>query len=122
MTNDLRKSGIGAVGDIPWGTHFCHFYQNKRDLLDVLIPYFKAGLEYNEFCVWVVFDPLGEKEARAALERALPDAKARLAAGDVEIVPQSQWYGGDGAHRLQQLVRDWEAKLDKALAKGYAGM
>ena len=40
MANELTKSGIGAVGDIPWGTHFCHFYENKQDLLDVLIPYF----------------------------------------------------------------------------------
>ncbi len=110
MANDLRKSGIGTVGDIPWGTHFCHFYENKVDLLDVLIPYFQAGLEHNEFCVWRVFDPLDAKEARNALERVVPGCDQRLAAGDIEIVPQSEWY------------RDWEAKLDNALAKGYAGM
>ena len=117
MSNDLRKSGIDAVGDIPWGTHFCHFYKNKSDLLDVLIPYFRAGLEQNEFCVWVVFDPLDECEARKELERAWPGAKERLAAGDLEIVPQSHWAPEDGAP-----ARDWEAKFEKALARGYAGM
>jgi PAS domain S-box-containing protein len=122
MANDLRKSGIDTVGDIPWGTHFCHFYENKSDLLDVLVPYFKRGLEQNEFCVWGVFDPLDKQQARDALERALPGADARLAAGDIEIVPQSQWYRGDGVNDLQQLVRDWEAKLEKALARGCAGM
>lgn len=122
MTSGLRRSGIGAVGDIPWGTHFCHFYENKRDLLDVLVPYFKSGLEQGEFCLWGVFDPLDEREAKDALERALPDARAHLAAGDIEIVPQSQWYRGDGAHDLQQLGRDWQGKLDQALARGCAGM
>jgi PAS domain S-box-containing protein len=122
MANELRKSGIGTVGDIPWGTHFCHFYENKSDLLDVLIPYFKTGLEQNEFCIWGVFDPLDEQEARNGLERALPGANVRIAAGDIEIVPQSQWYRGDSTHDLQHLVRDWEAKLDKALAAGFAGM
>jgi len=122
MTDAWRKSGIGAVGDVPWGTHFCHFYENRRDLLDVLVPYFKTGLEQHEFCVWRVFDPLDEQAAADALELALPGSGARLAAGDIEIVPPSQWDRGDGAHDLRQLVRDWETQLNKALSKGYAGM
>ena len=92
VKDGLRSSGIGTVGDIPWGTHFCHFYENKSDLLDVLVPYFKTGLEQNEFCIWGVFDPLDGQEARVALDEALPDTRARIAAGDIEIVPQSQWY------------------------------
>ncbi len=28
-----------------WGIHFCQFYQTKEDLMDILVPYFKAGLE-----------------------------------------------------------------------------
>jgi PAS domain S-box-containing protein len=117
----LRRSGIATVGDIPWGTHFCQFYENKADLLDVLVPYFKTGLEQNEFCIWVVFDPLDEQEARNALESALPGTSERIAAGDIEIVPQSQWHVGDGVADLQQLVRDWEEKLNHALARGNAG-
>jgi hypothetical protein len=56
MATEFRKSGISVVGDVPWGTHFCHFYETKQDLLDTLIPYFKAGLESKEFCLWVVSD------------------------------------------------------------------
>lgn len=122
MKDGLRSSGIGTVGDIPWGTHFCHFYKNKGDLLDVLVPYFKTGLEQNEFCIWGVFDPLDGQEARNALDSALPGASERIAAGDIEIVPQSQWHLGHGAADLQQLVRDWEEKLNRAVARGYAGM
>src|SRR5437870_1982313 len=29
MTTEMRKSGIDVVGDIPWGTHFCLFYETK---------------------------------------------------------------------------------------------
>ncbi len=47
----LRNTGISVVGDMPWGTHFCHFYDSKQDLLDTLVPYFKAGLDDKEFCV-----------------------------------------------------------------------
>jgi hypothetical protein len=52
ISTALRPTGIDVVGDKPWGTHFCHFYEAGRDLLDTLVPYFKAGLENKEFCLW----------------------------------------------------------------------
>lgn len=53
-----RKTGIDILGDVPWGTHFCLFYKTKEDLCDILVPYFKAGLENNEFCMWVCWEYL----------------------------------------------------------------
>ena len=58
-------------------------------------------------------DPLDEKEALEALEDALPGAKARLAAGDIEFVRQSP---------LEQPAHDWDVKRERALARGCAGM
>jgi hypothetical protein len=56
MATALRNTGLNIIGDVPWGTHFCCFYETKQDLLDTLVPYFKAGLENKELCVWVVSD------------------------------------------------------------------
>src|SRR6266568_4320504 len=67
----LRNTGISVVGDMPWGTHFCHFYDSKQDLLDTLVPYFKAGLDDKEFCVWIIADPLTKEEAWDALRLAV---------------------------------------------------
>ena len=53
-----RKSGMDFLGDIPWGTHLCQFYRTRQDLIDIAVPYLKAGLENNEFCLWVASDPL----------------------------------------------------------------
>ena len=44
MSGLLRNSGIPPLGEIPWGTHFCHFYETTEDLLEVVVPYFAAGL------------------------------------------------------------------------------
>jgi MEDS: MEthanogen/methylotroph, DcmR Sensory domain len=85
MATELRKTGIGVVGDVPWGTHFCHFYETKEDLLDILISYFKAGLESREFCLWVLSEPLTEEEARQALRQAVPDLDRYLADGSIAI-------------------------------------
>ncbi|NLO29334.1 MAG: hypothetical protein GX120_02190, partial [Methanosarcina mazei] len=67
MKGQNRESGIDAIGDIPWGTHFCQFYQTKEDLIEIFIPYFKAGLENNELCLWITSDPLGVEDAKEAL-------------------------------------------------------
>ena len=143
MTTELRKTGISVVGDIPWGTHFCHFYETKEDLLDILIPYFKAGLENNEFCVWVVADPLGEEGARDALRRAIPDADRYLGAGhieivphtsfpasrqqtspagNIEIIPHTEWCLKGGAFVAERIINGLNEKLAAALANGYAGL
>jgi PAS domain S-box-containing protein len=122
MAAELRKTGISVVGDMPWGTHVCHFYETKQDLLDILLPYFKAGLEHNEFCVWVICEPLSEEEARNSLRHAVPAADRHLAAGDIEIVPHTQWYLKDGVFDQQWVINGWHEKLAQALTRGYAGM
>ena len=76
----LRRTGIGAVGDVPWGTHFFLFYEAKEDLLETLVPYFYAGLEDGEFCMWVVPEPLTQEEALVALRRAIPVPEERQSA------------------------------------------
>lgn len=73
MTTLLRKTGIGPMGGMPWGTHVCLFYEDKEDLIDTLVGYFKAGLEGNEFCVWAPSGPLTEAEAKVRLGEAFPD-------------------------------------------------
>ena len=122
MGTEVRDTGISAVGALPWGTHLCHFYETKEDLLDILIPYFKVGLEGNEFCIWAVLDPLNEEEATNALRRAVSDADLRLAAGDIQVVSYSQWYLKDNTFSVDRLISTLRAKLTQALARGYAGI
>src|SRR5258708_35813133 len=45
MTAEMGKTGIDVVGDMPWGTHFCLFYETLTDLLEPLVSYCKTGLE-----------------------------------------------------------------------------
>src|ERR1700704_3955633 len=94
MTPELRKTGIGVVGDLPWGTHFCSFYETKQDLLDILIPYFKTGLENKEFCLWVISNSelLTVEEATSALRDALPGLDQYLAERSIEVVGHDDWF------------------------------
>lgn len=119
-----RKSGIDVLGDIPWGSHFCLFYDSKQDLLDALVPYFKAGLQSNEFNVWVISNPFlhTAEEARAALEQAVPNLSSLIAAGRMEILSEPDWYLADGTFQKEVVTQALQAKLRDALAAGYDGM
>ena len=69
----LRHSGIDVVGELPWGSHFCNFFESKEDLLQILVPYFKAGLINNEFCLWITCDPISVEVAYEALRNEIQD-------------------------------------------------
>jgi signal transduction histidine kinase len=122
MTDNLRKSGIDIVGDIPWGTHLCQFYKTKEDLLDLLVPFMKAGLENNEFCMWVTSDPLPVEEVEKTLEEALPGYRRFKARGQMEVVPHTDWYLKDGYFDMRRVLGGWFEKLDAALEKGFDGI
>jgi PAS domain S-box-containing protein len=122
MRENLRKSGIDVIGDVPWGTHFCQFYQTKEDLVDILVPYFKAGLENNEFCMWVTLQPLKVEEAKETLRRAVPDINVYIEKGQIEIVPYTDWYIKEGTFDPDRVLNSWGEKLNSILADGYDGL
>ncbi|MDY9927074.1 PAS domain S-box protein [Methanosarcina sp.] len=122
MRESLRKSGIDIIGDVPWGTHLCQFYQTKEDLMDILVPYFKSGLENNELCVWITSQPLEVEEAKEALRRAVPDFDVYLERGQMEIIPYTHGYMKEGIFDPERAVNSWVEKINQALARGYDGL
>ena len=122
MSNELRQSGIDVIGTVPWGSHFCQFYQTREDLLDILVPYFKAGLDNNEFCMWITAEPLSAEEAGKAMRRAMPDFASRLDKGQIEIIAHTEWYLKDGSFDQQRVLNGWVDKLNGAIAAGYTGL
>jgi len=122
MSMDIRKSGFDVVGNVPWGTHFCLFYETKADLLEIAVAYCKAGLEAHEFCLWVVAAPVTAEEARHALKQAMPDCDRYFTDESIEIVMSREWYQPDGTFDLNRVLRGWNEKLAHASARGYAGV
>jgi signal transduction histidine kinase len=118
---DTRPSGIDVIGSVSWGTHFCHFYETPQDLSDVLTPYFKAGLERNEYCMWVTSAPLTSDDALRALRAVVPGADRYVDSGQLEILPHTDWYLKGGTFDLKRVMDEWVGKLDGALRRGFDG-
>jgi hypothetical protein len=122
MMTELRKTGVDVVGDMPWGSHFCLFYETIVDLLEITVSYCKAGLESQEFCLWVVAEPLTVEDATHALQRAVPDLNRYVADHSIEIVAARDWYLQDGTFDLNRVIGGWSEKLARATARGYVGV
>lgn len=122
MEGVLRESGIDIIGSVPWGTHFCQFYKTKEDLIDTLVPYFKAGLKNNEFCMWVTSDPLSEEEAKEAMREAMPNFDEYVRKGQIEIIPYTDWYLKEGTFNHERVLNGWLEKLNQAMERGYTGL
>ena len=121
---ELIKTGIDVLGEIPRGSHFCNFYETKQDLLDTLVPYFQAGLENNEFCLWVITNvgPITVEEAKGALEKVVPGLDRHLSDGNIEIFNGLDWYLEKNVFKLERVIKAWDEKLKQALALGYNGI
>lgn len=122
VSTETRKTGIEVVGDMPWGTHFCLFYETKEDLLEILTSYCKAGLESGEFCLWIVAEPLTVEEATGALKDTVAGFSRYLADSSIEIVSARDWYLSGGTFDLKRVTAGWLEKLARASAKGYVGV
>ena len=119
---ELRKTGLGPVGDRPWGTHVCLFYKTPQDLYDVHAEYFGAGLASGEFCIWALSDPINREMAIETLRKAVPNFEKHLQDGQIEFLPGYQWYLRGNEFDSHRITSGWHAKLDEALARGFEGM
>jgi hypothetical protein len=104
------------------GYSLLHVLRNQEDLLDTLVPYFKAGLETGELCLWVVSEPLTEDEARDALWESVTEFERYVADHSIEILRGRQYYFSGSDPDLERVIRSWAEKTDSAVARGYAGL
>jgi hypothetical protein len=117
-----RPSGLPAIGAVPWCTHLCQFYRTSEDLVDSLVPYFRAGLENNELCVWVTSEPLGAEQAWASLRRQVPDLDAFIEKNQIRIVDFEDWYAPGGKPDVEASLAARREREEQAILQGFDGL
>jgi signal transduction histidine kinase len=122
MAEKLRQSGIEGLGNIAWGSHFCQFYETKQDMHELLVPFMKAGLENNEFCLWVIAETITKEECISVLQQQIPNIELHLHRGHMEILKHDEWYLDKGQFNSAKVIKAWGTKLEQALANGFDGM
>jgi len=85
------------------------------------VPYFKAGLENNEYCVWVTTEPLSKQEAEEAMSQAVPDFSQYLERGQMHFLSHTEWYLAEGAFNWQRTLDAALEALNRIETGSYAG-
>jgi PAS domain-containing protein len=115
-------SGLRTVPHLQWGSHLAHFFGSGGELRDLLVPYFKAGLENNERCLWVTGEAFTADQARSALRAAVPDLDKRERDKQIEIANGAEWYATGQKLRPDELVSGLLQREQDALGLGYVGL
>jgi PAS domain S-box-containing protein len=118
----MRKAGIEIIAEVPWGAHFCQFYRSPADLVEILAPYFRQGLQQNERCIWLTSEPLHVEQAKEAMEEVVPDLESHLGRGQFEITASKDLYGDSHQDDPGRVLADWRERARSALARGYEGL
>jgi len=122
MGDQRRKLGFDALSDIAWGTHLCLFYETPEYLAEILALYFKAGLENNEFCMWVTSGPSESQEARAASKKVVSDLDSYIGKGQIEILDAAHWYTRSGQSEADKTLQGLVEKEQQAIKRGFEGL
>ena len=99
------------LSDVGHGSHLCAFYETKKDLTDLVLPFFDAGRSQGELCVWMMPDSVTAEEAAAV-----------AAKHGIELRPGRELYKKGPHFDPGPVVDLWNAKLQQALAASCSGM
>ena len=113
--------GIGIFDEVRWGTHLCQLYESNQDLIEVLVPYFRKGLQRNAFCLWLSSVPLGQ-QVMEALRQDIPHFEQYQRKGQFRAIPYAEWYLRDGQFNVSAAVEHASAAVNEAKALGLGGL
>jgi signal transduction histidine kinase len=121
MASD-RTAVSEYLGNVSRGAHLCEFHSTCEELTETLVPYFTAGVQHDEFCVWVTSDPAGVKGAQTRLRKAAPHLDRYLGSGQFEILDCRDWYLRGGHFDADRVLGQWAEKERHCLNSGFNGL
>jgi PAS domain-containing protein len=116
------RKALDIFQHLGWGSHLCLLYQQKTDLLNLLVPYIQAGLENHEYCICISAEPLYLQQTHIALWKAIPEFGQYYKKGQIAFISSKEWHLGKGKVRVDDLAHRCFSRLNQALAQGYNGL
>ena len=87
-----------------------------------MVPYFKVGLENNEYCLLVTSQTLKIEDAKKALRKAVPYLDSYLDKDQIEIISYTCLHTTERIYDFERVINYWIEKLNHALESGYSGL
>jgi len=117
----ISSLGIPGLGAAPYGLHMCHFFPTRHELIQGLVPYFEAGIDHNERCIWVTSSPLPAQDALIEISKS-PKLMQAATSGQLRVFDAVEWYGEPETLDAEQVIKRWIEMEQIALAAGFQGL
>jgi hypothetical protein len=118
----VTPCGLPGIGPVPVGMHSCHFYSDREQLIDALVPFTLAGLQANERCLIIASAPLPARDLVRELRQSWDGVEEALHTGALRVLDFDRWYLDTAGLKSEDLVQLWLREEDQALADGYSGL
>jgi signal transduction histidine kinase len=108
FSNALQSFPISAV------------YEDATELTELLVTYFKEGIEGGEYCLWISPNELAAEGAKSKLKKAGVDVEHSLTSSQLEILPANT--APEDFTLLASAVKELAEKgYRKVLSGGFSG-
>jgi DNA-binding CsgD family transcriptional regulator len=104
-----------VLAEVSHGSHVCAFYETHDDLIDLILPFFAAGAERDELCVWMAPDFVSGDEARGGLSGAILER-------GIEFHRAREAYLSRGRFARDLIVRFWDQEIQQARSMNRSGV
>ena len=118
----VTPCGLPGVGPVPVGMHSCHFYSDRQQLIDALVPFTLAGLQADERCLIITSAPLPARDLVRELRQSWDGVEEAVHSGALRVLDFDRWYLDTSGLKSEDLVQLWLREEDQALADGYSGL
>lgn len=102
--------------------HFNLLYENDGELIDFLVSYFDEGINNNEYCIWILAEPITFDSAKAAMKNAGMDVGVYLKTGQLEIVPYAKVQSGGEIFDSSDFAENLDNVCNTAISNGFSGV
>ncbi|HPT07418.1 MAG TPA: MEDS domain-containing protein [Candidatus Omnitrophota bacterium] len=104
------------------GIHSCLFYETKKDLYEIIVPYFEEGFRKNEFCIWIIAEPLGILDIYQYAPAKAVLFQQQVADGKLKVMSAHDWYLDDGRLRTDKILSKWKVLTDPLSPQKFSGI
>lgn len=98
--------------------HICGFFDSKVEQYDVILPYIKEGLDYNEKVINILESKDHSEHCKHLSVSGISLAK-KLASGQLEVLASEKTYIKDGFFAAERMYKMLEQTLIAANRAGY---
>ena len=119
MRKNIDKNP-GLFSSVQQSSQISAVYNDIEELTEILVTYFKQGIERGEYCLWISPDELATQRAKNELEKEGVDVEQCLVSSQLEILPANPF--PENMTRLASAVKELAEKgYKKAHSGGFSG-